>query len=112
MGAERFIAISTGRAAPLFLSLLLFAVWFDARSLAKKVEDGEAARPSFFLDYGIRVERATLRWTDRPPRSLRNLSSHKLMLLSRSGDTVFLYDVHDHRTLQIPSSIVAVSINR
>jgi hypothetical protein len=74
------------------------------------VKRGDSVQSFFVLDIGLRGEPAEIAWLEGAPETLAGLEDHELMLLDNSGGTVTLYDVTDERTVQIPSSSVAVSI--
>src|SRR5262245_19497354 len=88
---------------------LFVVAWYEARRLANHVErDGHAGTPLFFLDTGIRAERAKVLWLG-PAHGPKGLKDH-LAYLGSAGGSVVLYDVDTRRSLRIPSNDVAVSI--
>ena len=91
---------------------VLVAVAAMAIVNADRVKQGDSVRSWFVLDFGIRGEPAEIAWIDpeSAPKEHAELQDHELMLLDHSGGTVTLYDVTEERTVQIPSSTVAVSV--
>ena len=73
---------------------------------------GERFDPIFVPDVGIRAEEAALSWIGDAPPEYEDLPQNELMLLGRPGGTIFVYDVTERRTVQIPDAEVIVSIRR
>ena len=108
--ASRTGVLSVLVVVALFAILFSYS-WLQADLWADEVKRGNAVRPFFLQDIGIRVERAKIAWNDGAPDSLDDLPTHNLMLLGQSGSLVIVYDVDDKRTVEIPSSLVTVSIS-
>jgi hypothetical protein len=94
------------------IAILFSLMWAVANNQASQVEHhGHTGTPFFFLDTGIRAEKANISWLVKPPpQPLEDLPNHQLAFLGSSGGTVVLYDTEAKKSFLIPSNDVTLSL--